>query len=97
MAFDRANWSPIGGQSKRGKAPQMWSYTTTDAKTVVDGAGYFNDVSGDVMGGDNNQVTWVTASQTDNWPSESKVEVASRIARQISQTIATTCNEDTPT
>jgi len=52
MAFDRANWSPIGGQSKRGKAPQMWSYTTTDAKTVVDGAGYFNDVSGDVVVGD---------------------------------------------
>ena len=51
MAFDRANWSPIGGQSKRGKAPQMWSYTTTDAKTVVDGAGYFNDVSGDVVRG----------------------------------------------
>jgi len=56
-----------------------------------------NDVSGDVMGGDNNQVTWVSASQTDHWPSESKVEVAARIARQISQTIATTCNEDTPT
>jgi hypothetical protein len=52
MAFDRANWSPIGGQSKRGKAPQMWSYKTTDAKTVVDGAGYFNAVSDDVVVGD---------------------------------------------
>ena len=39
MAFARANWSPIGGQSMKGKAPCMWSYKTTDAKTVVDGAG----------------------------------------------------------
>lgn len=52
MAFDRANWSPIGGQSKRGKAPQIWSYKTTDAKTAVDGAGYFNAVSDDVVVGD---------------------------------------------
>ena len=52
MAFDRSNWSPIGGQSMKGKAPNMWSYKTTDAKTVVDGAGYFNDVSSDVSVGD---------------------------------------------
>ena len=32
--------------------PQMWTYTTTDAKTVVDGAGYFNSVSDDVTVGD---------------------------------------------
>ena len=52
MAFARANWSPIGGQSKKGTAPNMWSYKTTDAKTAVDGAGYFNAVSGDVSIGD---------------------------------------------
>ena len=52
MAFARANWSPIGGQSKKGTAPNIWSYKTTDAKTAVDGAGYFNAVSGDVSIGD---------------------------------------------
>jgi phosphopantothenoylcysteine decarboxylase/phosphopantothenate--cysteine ligase len=55
-----------------------------------------NDVSGDVMGGDSNQVTLVTANQIDSWPSTSKADVAARIAAQISQTIATLCNEDTP-
>ncbi len=52
MAFSRTGWNPIGGQSKKGTAPQLFSYTTTDAHTVVDGAGYFNDVSDDVVVGD---------------------------------------------
>jgi len=52
MAFARAGWGPIGGQSLAGKVPAMWSYTSTDAKTVIDGAGYFNDVSDDVTVGD---------------------------------------------
>lgn len=52
MAFARAGWNPIGGQSKKGSAPQVWSYTTTDAVGTVDGAGYFNDVSDDVAVGD---------------------------------------------
>lgn len=52
MAFSRAGWNPIGGQSMKGSAPQMWSYTSTDAKTDIDGAGYFNAVSDDVTVGD---------------------------------------------
>ena len=52
MAFSRAGWNPIGGQSMKGSAPQMWSYTSTDAKTDIDAAGYFNAVSGDVSVGD---------------------------------------------
>ena len=52
MAFDRAGWQPIGGQAKRGSAPMMWSYTSTDAKTAIDAAGYFNDVSDQVKVGD---------------------------------------------
>lgn len=42
MAFLIANFQPLGGQGKRGKAPQMWGYWTTDAATTIDGAGYFN-------------------------------------------------------
>lgn len=42
MAFDILFLNPVGGQSKRGKAPQRWSYATADAHTTVDGSGYFN-------------------------------------------------------
>ena len=52
MAFARTGWGPIGGQSKKGNAPAMWAYTSTDAKTAIDAAGYFNDVSDDVTVGD---------------------------------------------
>jgi hypothetical protein len=52
MAFSRTGWQPIGGQAKKGVAPAMWSYTSTDAKTDIDAAGYFNDVSDDVTVGD---------------------------------------------
>mgnify|MGYP001497122024 FL=1 len=52
MAFSRDGWNPIGGQSKKGTAPQLFSYTTTDAHTVVDGSGYLNAVSDDVAVGD---------------------------------------------
>lgn len=43
MAFDRANLTPIGGQSSRGKAPQMFAYRTADAHATVDTAGYFDN------------------------------------------------------
>jgi hypothetical protein len=42
MAFTIANFQPIGGQGKRGLAPQMFSYATLDAHTSVDASGYFN-------------------------------------------------------
>ena len=45
MAYDVAGLQPIGGQSKAGSAPQMWSYTSTDAKTAIDAEGYFNSAS----------------------------------------------------
>tara|TARA_S200002703_G_scaffold56274_1_gene48906 strand:+ start:11151 stop:11432 length:282 start_codon:yes stop_codon:yes gene_type:complete len=52
MAFSRAGWGPLGGQSQKGSVPVMWSYTSTDAKTAIDASGYFNDVSDDVTVGD---------------------------------------------
>lgn len=68
MAFLRANFSPVGGQAKKGSAPCIWSYTTPDAKTVVDAAGYFNDVSGDLSIGDI-IYSWATnaGTQTASW------------------------------
>jgi hypothetical protein len=52
MPFVADNFQPIGGQSKAGNAPQLWSYTTTDATTVVDDSGYFNAVAGILKVGD---------------------------------------------
>ena len=52
MAFSRTGWNPIGGQSKKGVAPQLFTYTTTDAVGTIDASGYFNDISDDVSVGD---------------------------------------------
>ncbi|MBE7220236.1 MAG: bifunctional phosphopantothenoylcysteine decarboxylase/phosphopantothenate--cysteine ligase CoaBC, partial [Caulobacteraceae bacterium] len=47
-----------------------------------------NDVSGDVMGGAENQVTLVTAAGEEPWPRLAKGEVASRLAERIAATLA---------
>lgn len=52
MAFNVTNFQPIGGQSKAGNAPQMWSYTTTDSAATVDTSGYFNSVASLLKVGD---------------------------------------------
>jgi len=48
MAFARSGWNPIGGQSKKGSAPAMWSFGTTDPIATVNTTGYFNNVSDEV-------------------------------------------------
>ena len=58
MAFNRNGWNPIGGQSKKGQAPQLFTYITTDAVSGTTGVtdvretGYFNDVAGELTVGD---------------------------------------------
>jgi hypothetical protein len=52
MAFSRTGWNPIGGQSKKGTAPQMFTYKTTDTVATVNTAAYFNDVADEVAVGD---------------------------------------------
>lgn len=51
MPFIRRNFGPLGGQGAPGSgpetspgSPQSWSFRTADATTVVDTAGYFNEV-----------------------------------------------------
>ena len=46
MAFAMLNFTPIGGQSKRGAAPQEYGYRTTDSIATMDTSGYFNTVAG---------------------------------------------------
>jgi len=47
-----------------------------------------NDVSGDVMGGHRNRVHLVMADGIEDWPEESKEEVARRLVERISTVLA---------
>ena len=47
-----------------------------------------NDVSGDVMGGDTNQVHVVDSKQVESWPAASKRDVARRLAERIADALA---------
>ncbi len=44
MAFSATGWNVIAA-NKRGNAPQMWTYSTTDAIGDVNTAGYFNSAA----------------------------------------------------
>ena len=68
MAFNITYLNPVGGTSKRGLAPQVFTYATLDTHATVDAAGYFNagtaykgayDILsvGDII----NVVVWATA------------------------------------
>ena len=84
MAFARAGWNPIGGQSKKGTAPQMWCYTSADAIAAVNTEGYFNSVAQEVAVGD---VIFVHDSNT---PTLSIVMVASNTGTVVDVTDGTT-------
>ena len=43
MTFNKNTFAPIGGQSTRGAAPQVFAYYTTDSKNTVEATGYFNE------------------------------------------------------
>ncbi len=47
-----------------------------------------NDVSGDVMGGAENAVLFVTFSGVEEWPRMAKVEVAARLAARVAEALA---------
>jgi phosphopantothenoylcysteine decarboxylase/phosphopantothenate--cysteine ligase len=55
------------------------------SKRVTKGSDWIvaNDVSGNVMGGDNNRVHLVTANDVESWPEMSKHEVARRLTERI--------------
>ena len=44
-----------------------------------------NDVSGDVMGGHRNRVHLVTGDSVEDWPEDSKEEVARHLMRRVAQ------------
>ena len=52
MAFARSGFGALGGQSKAGALPALYVFTTTDAHTAVDAAGYWNSLSDTLSVGD---------------------------------------------
>jgi phosphopantothenoylcysteine synthetase/decarboxylase len=60
------------------------------AKQVSKGADWIvaNDVSGDVMGGHRNRVHLVTGISVEDWPEDSKDEVARHLIRRVAQEFA---------
>lgn len=52
MAFSATNFNAIGGQSKSGNGPSIWSYSSTDAQSVIRASGYFNSVASVLKVGD---------------------------------------------
>jgi len=52
MAYSIDGLSPIGGQSMKGNAPQIWSYQTSDTIATVNSSGYFNSLDGVLAVGD---------------------------------------------
>ena len=59
------------------------------AKRIAKGADWIvaNDVSGDVMGGHRNRVHLVTADGVEDWPEDSKDEVARHLIARIAKEI----------
>ena len=60
------------------------------AKRTRKGADWIvaNDVSGDVMGGERNEVHLVTAAGVEHWPKAAKGEIARRLAERIADALA---------
>jgi len=52
MAFSATGFNAVGGQSKSGNAPAIWTYTSTDAQSVIRASGYFNSVASLLKVGD---------------------------------------------
>lgn len=81
MAFAAAGWATIGA-SKRGNAPSIYSYATTDAIADVNTAGYFNSLSDTLEVGD----LIVVRSSTGGTQAMSLVFVASNAAGVVDVT-----------
>ncbi len=52
MAFSATGFGTIGGQSKSGNAPAIYSYSSADAQSVIRASGYFNSVASVLKVGD---------------------------------------------
>jgi hypothetical protein len=61
MAFLIANFSPVGANAKRGAAPSLYSYKTTDSLATCQASGYFNEIASMLSVGDSIKVETVNS------------------------------------
>jgi hypothetical protein len=52
MAFSSTGFNAVGGQSKAGNAPSIYTYASTDAQSVIRASGYFNSIAAILKVGD---------------------------------------------
>ena len=52
MAFSSTGFNTVGGQSKAGNAPSIYTYASADAQSVIRVSGYFNSISSILKVGD---------------------------------------------
>jgi hypothetical protein len=52
MAFSATGFNTVGGQSKAGNAPAIYTYSSADAQSVIRASGYFNAVASILKVGD---------------------------------------------
>lgn len=52
MAFSSTGFNAVGGQSKAGNAPAIYTYASTDAQSAIRVSGYFNAVASILKVGD---------------------------------------------
>ncbi|NTU49558.1 MAG: hypothetical protein HGA87_01445 [Desulfobulbaceae bacterium] len=84
MAFTIANFQPVGGQSKRGVSPAVWSYATLDAHATVDESAYFNSIASLLSVGDIiHVVVWSTAIGTGGTISTYGTHIVNSIASGV--------------
>jgi phosphopantothenoylcysteine decarboxylase / phosphopantothenate---cysteine ligase len=97
------NWSQnpdiLAELAKSAKRPRLLIGFAAETESVVDAAKdkrkrkgcdwiIANDVSGDVMGSDRNEVHLITANGTESWPAASKRDIAEQLARRIADALA---------
>jgi phosphopantothenoylcysteine decarboxylase/phosphopantothenate--cysteine ligase len=98
------SWSPnpdiLAGLAASDRRPRLvvgFAAETHDvvaegqAKRARKGADWIvaNDVSGDVMGGEQNEVHLVTAGGVEHWPAGAKADIARRLAERIADAVGT--------
>ena len=52
MAFSATGFNTVGGQSKAGNAPAIYTYSSADAQSVIRASWYFNAVASILKVGD---------------------------------------------
>ena len=95
----RANPDILAELARSERRPRLLIGFAAETKNVAEAAGekrlrkgadwiLANDVSGDVMGGDDNEIHLITAEGEEVWAKAPKAEIARRLARRIADALA---------